>query len=198
MQAANATHLKFNKGLRLDFLLSHGVSWHHIAYNPINRAPFAMTGDITIRKAVEADKPKIFELLRQANMHHVPSPEMPALTFENYYVAEAGGVIAGFCGYKVLSPTTAKTELMVVDRTFRSRGVGNLLQEFRMQKMADAGIETLTTNTDLPPTIAWYKKHFGYKEVGTLKKIHEFGDPGIGFWTTLQVDLKAWAAARKK
>jgi len=157
-----------------------------------------MSGKITIRKAAEADKPRIFELLRQANMHHIPSPEMPELTFENYYVAEAGGVIAGFCGYKVLSPTEAKTELMVVDRAFRGRGVGNLLQEFRMGKMADAGIKTLTTNTDLPPTIAWYKKHFGYKAVGFLKKINEFGDPAIDTWTTLQVDLKDWAAKRNR
>ena len=113
-----------------------------------------MSGKIIIRKTVEADKPRIFELLRQANMHHIPSPEMPELTFGTYYVAEADGVIAGFCGDKVLSPTEAKTELMVVDRAFRGRGVGNLLQEFRMEKLAGAGIKTLTTNTDLPPTIA--------------------------------------------
>lgn len=157
-----------------------------------------MPDTITIRKAVETDKPRIFELLRQANMHYVPSPEMPELSFENYYVAESGGKIAGFCGYKVLSPTTAKTELMVVDKAFRGHGVGNLLQEFRMQKMAEQGIELLTTNTDLPPTIAWYKKHFGYRQVGALKKFHEFGDPDIDTWTTLQVDLKAWAAARNR
>lgn len=34
--------------------------------------------------------------------------------------------------------------------------------------------------------------------MGTLKKIHEFGDPAIDTWTTLQVDLKAWAAKQNR
>ncbi|MDY6830271.1 MAG: hypothetical protein SWC96_00250 [Thermodesulfobacteriota bacterium] len=49
-----------------------------------------MSGKIIIRKAEEADKPRIFELPRQANMHHIPSPAMPELIFETYYVANDG------------------------------------------------------------------------------------------------------------
>jgi ribosomal-protein-alanine N-acetyltransferase len=153
---------------------------------------------ILIEKAKEADRPRIFELLEQANMHRVPSPEMPELTYERYFVARLDGRVVGFCGYKILSPTEAKTELMVVDNACRGLGIGLLLQTRRMEDMVSRGIETVTTNADLPATIAWYKKHFGYKEIGKLKKLHEFGDPAIDHWTTLRCDLRAWDAKRRK
>jgi N-acetylglutamate synthase-like GNAT family acetyltransferase len=140
---------------------------------------------IVIEKAQEQDRATIFALLKQANMHRVPSEEMPQITFENYFVAKDGDNVVGFCGYKILSPTKAKTELMVVDPNYRGHGVGYVLQERRMEDMLQKGIRTLITNTDLPATIAWYKKHFGYREIGTLKKLHEFSDPEIDHWTTL-------------
>ena len=71
--------------------------------------------NIIIEKAREEDRGRIFELLKVANMHHIPSKEMPGLTFENYFVARCDGNVVGFCGYKILSSTEAKTELMVVD-----------------------------------------------------------------------------------
>lgn len=153
---------------------------------------------IIIEKARQEDKPRIFELLEQANMHHVPSPEMPEITFANYFVARVDGEVLGFSGYKILSPTEAKTELMVVDRESRGLGLGYMLQERRMLDMLGRGIQTLTTNTDLPATIAWYKKKFGYREIGTLKKHHEFSDPNVDHWTTLQVDLREWDAKHKR
>ena len=149
--------------------------------------------NIVIEKAEEKHKPDIFRLLKQANMHNIPSEEMPCLSYENYFVAEVDNHVAGFCGYKILSPTEAKTELMVVDKNYRKLGIGFILQKKRMMDMYEKGIKTLTTNTDLPATIAWYKKHFGYKETGQLKKIHEFSDPNIAYWTTLQTDLQKWA-----
>ena len=158
----------------------------------------AKTMKIVIEKAREKDRDAIFALLKQANMHHVPSEEMPLITFENYFVAKDGGDIVGFCGYKILSPTQAKTELMVVNPNCRGHGVGYALQERRMEDMLQKGIRTLTTNTDLPATIAWYKKHFAYREIGTLKKLHEFSDPEIDHWTTLQTDLLQWKANRLK
>jgi len=153
--------------------------------------------DIIIEKAQEKDKPHIFELLKQVNMHYIPSKEMPELNYENYFVARVDGRAVGFCGYKILSATEAKTELMAVDKEYRGRGIGYKLQVLRMKDMLEKGIKTLTTNTDSPATIEWYKRYFGYKEVGKLKKFHEFGDPNIGHWTTLQLDLRQWYANRK-
>ncbi len=153
--------------------------------------------EIIIIKAEEKDRPAIFALLKQANMHYIPSREMPQITFENYFVAKIGGEIAGFSGYKIISLDEAKTELMVVDNKFRGKGIGYKLQVRRMEEMIAKGIKTLTTNTDLPETIAWYKKHFGYVEKGKLKKFHEFGDPNIDHWTTLELDLCRWNKERK-
>lgn len=149
--------------------------------------------NIIIEKATEEDRADILRILEQVNMHHIPSKEMPGLTYDNYFVAKIDGKMAGFSGYKITSPTEAKTELMAVDPEFRGHGLGYKLQARRMEDMLDKGITTLTTNTDLPATIQWYKKHFGYKEVGSLKKFHEFGDPNVDEWTTLQVDLDEWA-----
>ena len=153
---------------------------------------------ILIEKARGEDRAGIIELLKQANMHYIGTPEMPELTYDNYYVARTEEGIVGFCGFKILSAIEAKTELMVVDRRCRGHGVGIKLQTVRMEDMLARGIRTLTTNSDLPDTITWYKKFFGYTEVGRLKKIHEFGDPNIDHWTTLQVDLVEWDKNRKK
>ena len=131
-------------------------------------------------------------------MHDIPSQEVPEVSWENYFVARLDGEVVGFSGYKILSPTEAKTELMVVDTKCRGMGVGYKLQERRMEDMFARGVRTLTTNADLPPSIAFYKKHFGYREVGKLDKIHQFGDPDIDQWTTLQVDLVEWDENRKK
>lgn len=152
---------------------------------------------IVIEKAQERDRPSIFRLLEQANMHHIPSEEMPELTYENYFVARLGAKLIGFCGYKIFSPTEAKTELMVVDEKYRGRGIGFMLQTRRMEDMLRKGIKTVITNADLPATIEWYKKYFGYQEIGRLKKLHEFGDRNIDHWTTLRSDLEAWNGKRK-
>jgi ribosomal-protein-alanine N-acetyltransferase len=66
------------------------------------------------------------------------------------------------------------------------------LQEARLQAMADAGVNTVTTNADRPSVIRWYKMSFGYREVGTLAKLHSFGHPDIDHWTTLELDLDAY------
>ena len=154
--------------------------------------------DIVIERATPEDLPVIIELLKIANMHYIGSPEMPAITYENYFAARMTGKVVGFCGYKILSPTEAKTELMVVHPDCRGLGIGYKLQVRRMEDMLARGIRILTTNTDLPATIEWYQRHFGYRKVGTLKKIHEFGDPNIDHWTTLQADLVEWNNTRRR
>lgn len=153
--------------------------------------------NIIIEKAKDIHKPAIMRLLKQANMHYIPSKEMPEITFENYFVAKAGKKVVGFCGYKVLSAEKAKTELIVVDKHYRGRGIGSMLLAGRMEEMLSRGNKKVIVNTDSPQTIEWYKRHFGYKEVGRLEKYHEFGDPLIGFWTTLESDLLQWSAKKK-
>ena len=117
---------------------------------------------LIIDKALPEDHARIFELLEQANMHHIPSPEMEEVSWVNYFAARLDGEVVGFCGYKILSATEAKTELMAVDRKCRGMGVGFKLQERRMEDMLSRGIQTLITNADLLSAIAFYKNYFGY------------------------------------
>lgn len=147
---------------------------------------------ISIEPATERDLPLILEVMKTANMQDVPSPEMPELDWKCFFVARADGVVVGAAGYRVLSATEAKTTLLAVHPDYRRYGIGRALQERRMLTLAEKGIWTLTTNADIPETIAWYKKHFGYRETGKLKKLHDFGRPDIDEWTTLQTDLAKW------
>ena len=145
------------------------------------------------RRARAADHDAIFRVLAFANFHHVPSAEMPVFDLADVFVAEMDGVIVGVAGYALLGDGRGKTTLMAVDPAFRRYGIGSRLQVLRMRAMREAGCRSVTTNADLPDTIAWYKRNFGYREVGTLAKVHEFGDPQRDHWTTLECNLEAWA-----
>ena len=152
--------------------------------------------NVRIRKARPDDVPAIMKLLKVANMHYIPSPEMADLDWHYYFVAMDGDRLAGFSGYKVLSDVRAKTQLMVVDPAYRRHGIGYRLHERRLRAMARKGIRKVITNADRPETIEWYKEHFGCREIGKLRKVHEFGDPGIQWWTTLEMDVAEWIAGQ--
>lgn len=122
-------------------------------------------------------------------MHHVPSPEMPELDHRFFFVAEEGDRLVGAAGYKVISPEKAKTTLMAVLPEYKGSGIGEKLQLKRMQAARSLGCEILITNADRPETIGWYKRKFGYKEVGKLQKLHSFGLEDVDEWTTLETDL---------
>lgn len=143
----------------------------------------------TIEKAKAEDIPAIMRVLRTANMHHIPSKEMPELDYNQCFVAKTGNHIVGVGGYKMISPACGKTTVLVVEPKYRKKGIGEALQLRRMKAMVQAGAKKIITNADLPESIEWYKKHFGYKVVGTLKKFHEFGHPGVDHWTTLELNI---------
>ena len=147
-----------------------------------------------LRRARESDRDAIFRVLRLVNFHDVPSPEMPALELTDMFVAEVEGLVVGAAGWTVLPDGRGKTTLMAVDPAYRRYGIGARLQTRRMQLLRERGCRVLVTNADLPETIAWYERKFGYRRVGTLAKLHPFGDPGIDHWTTLECDLDAWGA----
>jgi ribosomal-protein-alanine N-acetyltransferase len=146
----------------------------------------------TIRPARRDEGPAILEIMRPWNMHHVPSPEMESLDLNCFFVAEMDGVMIGASGYKVLGPGQGKTTLLAVLPEYLGTGAGSALQVKRLEAMATLGVHTVTTNADRPETIAWYKSRFGYREVGKLAKIHDFGRSDVDHWTTLQLDLAAY------
>ena len=59
-----------------------------------------------------------------------------------------------------------------------------------MRLMRDAGAVRVVTNADRPETIAWYERHFGYRRVGEVRKLHEFGLADVDRWTTLEASLR--------
>ncbi len=148
----------------------------------------------TIEPAGPGDRDGILRVMRPFNMHHVPSVEMEELDLSRFFVARMRGEIVGAAGYKLLSPGHAKTTLLGVLPEFSGLGVGKDLQHKRMEAMHQAGVKTLTTNADRPDTILWYKKHYGYRQVGTLKKLCPFGLENVDHWTTLQTDLDEYFA----
>ena len=139
-----------------------------------------------------ADRKGMLDVLETANMHNIPSAEMDDFDVGHWYVAEDDSQIVGVAGFRIL-PTDAgpvgKTTLLAVHPAQRANGIGRSLQELRMDQMRDAGASRVITNADRPETIEWYQRHFGYRVVGELAKLHEFGLPDVDRWTTLEASL---------
>jgi len=152
--------------------------------------------EIVVEPARSDDRDSILAVLRTTNMHNVPSPEMPELDLECFFVVRIYGRIVGCAGYRLFGTGEGKTTLMAVDPAWRGHGIGLALQTRRMEVLAGLGVRRLVTNADIPETIAWYERHFDYRRIGTLPKLHEFGRPDIDRWTTLETDPVAWLKAR--
>jgi ribosomal-protein-alanine N-acetyltransferase len=139
-----------------------------------------------------ADREAILAVLATANMHHVPSEEMHDFDVGEWHVAEAEGRIVGVAGFDLIElegRLTGKTTLLAVVPEQRGSGIGRALQELRMRRMREQGAERVITNADRPETIAWYERNFGYRRVGEVPKVREFGLPDVDRWTTLEASL---------
>lgn len=145
--------------------------------------------DYQVLRGSTSDKEAMLEVLEHYNMHHVPSVEVEEMVAEDYLVAKIGLKIVGLAGWKVLDSGEGKTTLMAVLPEYNGGGIGKDLQHRRMKILYELGCKTITTNADRPETIVWYKKHFGYKEIGKLKKLCSFGMESIKYWTTMKSDL---------
>lgn len=138
------------------------------------------------------DEAAVLAVLETSNMHHIPSAEMHGLDAGWWYVAEVDDRIVGVAGWDFFErdgDLIGKTTLMTVLPETRSLGIGRALQEFRMGMMRDAGAVAVVTNADRPETIEWYQKHFGYRTVGSVAKVQEFGLVGVDHWTTIEAPL---------
>lgn len=156
--------------------------------------------DCKIRFGRPEDIPSIISLMEPYNMHHIPSPEMGELNYKFFLVAETKDRLIGAAGFAFLSDETGKTTLMAVHPDFTRCGIGRKLQRMRMEILAGFGCTRIITNADRPETVSWYKKHFGYREVGRLPKMHSFGRKDIPEWTTLEADLAgiSWRRGQPK
>jgi GNAT superfamily N-acetyltransferase len=142
---------------------------------------------------VDRDRAAILEVLETSNMHHIPSPEMHDIDTGWWYVAEVGGAIVGVGGWELQDrggELVGKTTLLTVKPDVRVGGIGRALQEHRMGMMRDAGATRVITNADRPRVIEWYERNFGYRKVGSVPKVMEFGLPDVHEWTTLEAPLR--------
>lgn len=151
-----------------------------------------------IRKANPEERNSILSVMKPWNMHHVPSEEMEELDLNCFFVATFENKIIGASGYKLISDTIGKTTLLGVLPESNGKGIGKLLQDARLQAMYELGIKTVITNADRPSTINWYKKNYGYYEIGKIKKVASFGDDSIDSWTTLEMNLEKYIHAKSK
>lgn len=154
--------------------------------------------EYNIEKAVPGDYAAILKCMEPWNMHHVPSPEMESLDIDHFYVARIGDTVVGAGGYRILTPEHGKTTLLGIIPEFSGLGIGKALQVARLEAMYRAGIKRVTTNADRPDTILWYKKHFGYREVGSLPKVAPFSLVDVDHWTTLEMDLARYMRQREE
>jgi 3-keto-5-aminohexanoate cleavage enzyme len=151
-----------------------------------------------LRKATQNDKQAILDVMKVWNMHHIPSLEMEELDLDSFFVVCDNDKIVGACGYKIVSKEDGKTTLLAVYPEFQGSGIGKELQDKRLEAMYKQGVKRVLTNADHTSTILWYKKHFGYKEVGRLKKIISFGLEDVNYWTTLELDLQEYFNNKEK
>ncbi len=145
----------------------------------------------SIRPARKEDYAAMLRVLETVNMHYVPSEEMAELAWQQCFVAErtSDREIVGMSGWTMIAGNAAKTTLMAVLPECRGYNVGHMLQTVRMVAAYYCGATRMITNADRPETIDWYKRKFGYQEIGTLPKVHEFGRIDVPEWTTLETSL---------
>lgn len=142
---------------------------------------------------VDRDRTAILRVLETSNMHRIPSAEMHDLDVGWWYVAEVDGEIVGVGGWELQDrggELVGKTTLLTVKPDVRIGGIGRALQELRMGMMRDAGASRVITNADRPRVIEWYQREFGYRKVGSVPKVMEFGLPDVHEWTTLEAPLR--------
>ena len=142
---------------------------------------------------IDQDRAAILKVLETSNMHHIPSAEMHDLDTGSWYVAEIDGDVVGVGGWELQhrgGELVGKTTLLTVKPDVRTAGIGGALQELRMGMMRDAGATKVITNADRPQVISWYERNFGYRKVGTIPKVMEFGLPDVQEWTTLEAPLR--------
>lgn len=153
-----------------------------------------------IRPAKEKDYAEMLRVLKTVNMHYIPSEEMPLLDWKNCFVAErcADHYIVGMSGWVMTAPDAAKTTLMAVLPECRGFNLGHMLQTIRMVAAYYSGAGKMITNADRPETIDWYKRKFGYTEIGHLQKVHEFGLHDVHEWTTLETNLEHFMRGREQ
>jgi len=150
---------------------------------------------ITIRKMVQEDMDAVMAILAAWNMAPrppspaLPTPEREGINIPHTFVAVDENSIVGVCSYIVHSETEAETASMAVRPDYIGSRAAVALQRARLEEMRARGIKRIRTESDRPRTIEWLMKRFGFRIVGTHKKLHDFSLSDVDCWTVLELDL---------
>jgi GNAT superfamily N-acetyltransferase len=151
-----------------------------------------------IRPAVLPDEREaMLRVLAPEGLDRIPSAEMSDFDVGRWFVARRDGAVVGVAGFDVYADggeVVGKNLLMAVREKDRGRGIGRALVDHRLRLMLDAGVTRVVTNTDRPGLIAWLVRDYGYRKVGEVPKLHEFGLPDVDAWTTLEAPMHRAAA----
>ena len=148
-----------------------------------------------IRKMRHADRPAVLALLARWNMAPIPArpgeeAEATGLETGRTFVAVHDGRIVGVSSYVMTGADRAQTQSLAVDPAWLGRGLGERLQQARLDALRAQGVRQVRTEADRPETIAWYVRKFGYRIEGTApKKQQRFSLPEVPVWTVLTLDL---------
>ncbi len=145
--------------------------------------------NFTINKAKLEEKSEIVKVLESRNMHHAFYLDSEDIDLSNFFVAKHAENIVGVAGYSLLSPTRGRTRLLAVYPDFTGFGIGRALQEARLEEMYKVGVTKIESRSDNKSSILWYKKHFGYKEIGKRLKSDKAGATDALYSIILELDL---------
>ncbi|MET0392006.1 MAG: GNAT family N-acetyltransferase [Chitinophagaceae bacterium] len=133
--------------------------------------------DITIRRAVREDCPRLMELVQEL-AEYEKAPEQVTVTPEHFeesgfgpapiwwaLVAEAGGIIQGFALYYIRYSTwkgqAMYLEDLLVTQTMRGKGIGKLLFDRLIEEAREKGLKRMVWQVLEwnEPAINFYKKY---------------------------------------
>lgn len=130
-----------------------------------------------IRRPHSNDWDQMLALLKKENFHNIGGEEMRDFPLEDCFIAVRGEEVIGLAGYKILDSNTAKTSLLAVKKECREMGIGDTLQNKRIEYLRNKNIKVLYTNCDNEKVINWNIRHFGFKRTG--KKIGKTESYGL-------------------
>lgn len=149
-----------------------------------------------IRKMRPDDLNAAQAILAQWNMApsaptaEIPDPERNDIELSNSFVAELEKRVVGIASYLVPEPGLAETCGLAVDPDYLGCGIGQMLQEARLEEIRSRGLTRVRTETDRPEVIHWYMEKFGYRRSGTRKKKPPYlGLTNCDHWTVLELNL---------
>ena len=139
-----------------------------------------------IRRPCLNDWDQMLSILKKENFDNIGGEEMRDFPLKDCFIATIEKEVIGLAGYKILDSNTAKTSLLAVKKECREMGIGDTLQNKRIEYLRNKNIKVLYTNCDNEKVISWNIRHFGFKRTGEkIVKTESYGLLDKDEWVNL-------------